>query len=62
LVHEVSGAEELAVRRHAQRVDHAGLEVEDQRVGRVLATRGLVVNTLMLPNCASLLPQYSPRR
>jgi hypothetical protein len=43
LVHEVDRAEELAERRRARSVDHAGLEVEEHRTGHVLASRSLVV-------------------
>jgi hypothetical protein len=41
LVHEVARTEELAKRRRACSVDHAGLE--EHRTQYVLATRGLVV-------------------
>ena len=41
LVHEVSRTEDLAKRRRAHSVDHAGLE--DHRVWCILATRGFVV-------------------
>ena len=43
LVHEVLRAEELSEQRRAQSADHAELEVEEHRAGRVLAARGLVV-------------------
>jgi hypothetical protein len=43
LVHEVARAEELAERRRARSVDHAGLEVEEHPAGHVLAALGLVV-------------------
>jgi len=43
LVHEVSRAEELAERQHAQSADHAGLEVHEHRAGHVPAALGLVV-------------------
>jgi len=42
MVHEVSRAEELAERRRAQSVDHAGAEVEKHRAWYVLSARGLV--------------------
>jgi hypothetical protein len=41
MLHEVSRAEELADRRRAPSVEHAGLE--EHRTWYVLATRGLVV-------------------
>jgi hypothetical protein len=41
-VHEVTRAEELAERRRARRVDHAGLEVEEHCAGQQLSARGLV--------------------
>ena len=59
MVHEISRTKELAERRRAHSVDHAGLEVEEHRAWCVLAARGLVVNTLMRSSCASLPPQYS---
>jgi hypothetical protein len=43
IVHEITQAEELAKRRRARSVDHAGLEVEEHRAWYVLAARGLVV-------------------
>ena len=43
MVHEVSRTEELAERRRAYSIDHAGLEVEEHRAWHVLAARGLVV-------------------
>ena len=43
MVHEVSRTEELAERRCAHSVDHAGLEVEEHRAWYVLVARGLVV-------------------
>jgi hypothetical protein len=44
--HEVSRTEDLAERRRAQGVDHAGLEVEELRAWYVLAARGLVVQNI----------------
>ena len=41
LIHELPRTEELAKRRRARSVDHAGLE--EHRAWYVLATRGLVV-------------------
>jgi hypothetical protein len=58
MVHEVSRTEELDELRRAHSADHA--EIEEHRAGRLLATRGLVLSTLMRPSCASLSPQYSP--
>jgi hypothetical protein len=43
MVHEDSWTEEVAERRCAHSVDHAGLEGEEDRAWYVLATRGLVV-------------------
>jgi hypothetical protein len=43
MAHEVSRTEELAERRHAHSVDHAGLDVEEHRAWYVLSVRGLVV-------------------
>jgi hypothetical protein len=43
MYHEVSRTEELAERRRARGVDHAGLEEEEHRAWYVLAARGLVV-------------------
>jgi hypothetical protein len=43
MVHEVSRSEEVAERRRANSVDHAGLEVEEHRAWYVRAARGLVV-------------------
>ena len=50
-VREVTRTNKLAKRRRAHSVNHAGLE--EHRAWHVLATRGFVVKT-------SLLPQYSP--
>jgi hypothetical protein len=36
LIHEAAQAEELAERRRAHSVDHAGLDVEDHCAGHVL--------------------------
>ena len=46
MIHEVSRTEELAERRRAHSVDHAGLEVEERRAWHVLVARGLVVKHL----------------
>jgi hypothetical protein len=43
MVHEVSRTEELAERRRAHGVEHAGLEVEEHRAWYVPAARGPVV-------------------
>jgi len=43
MVHEVSRTEELAEKRRAHSVNHAGLEVEEHRAWYVFAARGLVV-------------------
>ena len=43
LVHGVLRVVELAERHRVNSADHARLEVEELRAGRVLATRGLVV-------------------
>ena len=43
MVHEVSRTEELAERRRAHSVDHAGLEVEENRAWYVLVAWGLMV-------------------
>jgi hypothetical protein len=44
MVHEVSRTDELAERRRASSIDHAGLEVEEHRAWYVLSARGLVVS------------------
>jgi ketopantoate reductase len=59
MVHEISQTEELTEQRRMQSADHTELEVEEHRAWYVLAARGLVVNALMRPSCASLSPQYS---
>jgi hypothetical protein len=41
LIHEVTRAEKLADRRRAHSVDHAGLKVEEDSAGHVLAALGL---------------------
>jgi hypothetical protein len=42
LVQKVARAEELAERRRALSVDHAGLEVEEHTAGHVSAARGII--------------------
>jgi hypothetical protein len=46
LVQGAARAEELAERRRAHSVDHAGLEVREHRAGQVLAALGPVVKHL----------------
>jgi hypothetical protein len=43
MAHVVFRAEELAERRRARSVDHAGLEVEKHRAANALAARGTMV-------------------
>jgi hypothetical protein len=43
MINEVILTDELAERRRARSVDHAGLEVEEHRAWYVFAARGLVV-------------------
>jgi len=43
LIHEASGAKDLAKQRRTRSADHAGLEVEEHRAGHLLAALGLVV-------------------
>ena len=43
MVHEVSRTKEVAERRFAHSVDHAGLEVEEDRAWKAFSARGLVV-------------------
>jgi hypothetical protein len=43
MVHEVSRTKELAGRRRARSVDHAGLEVKELRAWYVLTARRLVL-------------------
>jgi hypothetical protein len=43
VVHEIFRTEELAERRFAHSVDHAGLEVEEDRAWKAFSARGLVV-------------------
>jgi hypothetical protein len=60
MVHEVSRTEELAERRRAHSVDHAGLDFGEHRAWYVIVAEGLVEKTLMRSSCAALSPQYSP--
>jgi hypothetical protein len=43
MIHKDSRTEEVAERRRAHSVDHAGLEVEEHRACYVLSARGLAV-------------------